>query len=91
MAAPTPSTAYLQHEPLMERIAQLDRHGYLFGQKLAASMSPALHQVVYRELGLKWDQMRLDTADMDLFLRLIQHPKFYGSFFWFFIPYLTSD
>ena len=87
MAAPTPSTACLQHKPLMDRIAQLDRHGYLFGQKLAASMSPALHQVVYRELGLKWDQIRLDTADIDLFLRLIQHPDFYGSFVSIFINY----
>ncbi|KAK3935448.1 hypothetical protein QBC46DRAFT_397481 [Diplogelasinospora grovesii] len=60
-------------------VDRLDRHGYLFGQKLAASMSPLLHSVVYRELGLNWEQIRLDSADMDLFLRLIRHPKFYGA------------
>jgi quinate dehydrogenase len=63
----------------MDQIEKLDRHGYLFGQKLAASMSPLLHATVYRELGLQWEQIRLDSADMDLFLQLIQHPKFYGK------------
>lgn len=72
---------------LASRIDQLDRHGFLFGQKLAASMSPLLHAVVYEGLGLNWEQIRLDSTDMDLFLRLIRHPKFYGtSFFFFFFP-----
>jgi len=62
------------------QIDLLDRHGYLFGQKLAASMSPLLHGTVYRELGLQWEQFRLDSTDMNLFLRLMHHPKFYGSF-----------
>lgn len=61
------------------RVGQLDRHGYLFGQKLTASMSPLLHEIVYRELGLEWEQIRLDSTDMSLFLQLIQHPKFYGE------------
>ncbi|AEO60152.1 hypothetical protein MYCTH_2309055 [Thermothelomyces thermophilus ATCC 42464] len=64
---------------LDSQIAKLDRHGLLFGQKLTASMSPLLHDVVYRELGLNWEQLRLDSTDMDLFLRLIRHPKFYGA------------
>ncbi len=76
MAATSAQSA--QEEPLTARIAQLDKHGYLFGQKLAASMSPGLHQVIYRELGLNWDQIRLDSLDMNLFLRLIRHPDFYG-------------
>jgi quinate dehydrogenase len=65
--------------PFPEKIQCLDRHGYLFGQKLTASMSPLLHDVVYQELGLRWEQMRLDSTDMDLFLRLIRHPKCYGT------------
>ncbi|KAH8906385.1 quinate dehydrogenase [Coniochaeta sp. PMI_546] len=65
--------------PFPEKVSRLDRHGYLFGQKLAASMSPLLHDVVYQELGLRWEQMRLDSTDMDLFLSLIQHPKCYGA------------
>lgn len=63
---------------LDSQIDQLDKHGFLFGQKLAASMSPLLHSVVYKNLGLNWEQIRLDSTDMNLFLRLIQHPKFYG-------------
>jgi quinate dehydrogenase len=60
------------------QIERLDRHGFLFGKKLTASMSPLLHDVVYQGLGLNWEQIRLDSTDMDLFLRLIRHPKFYG-------------
>ncbi|KAK3320160.1 hypothetical protein B0T19DRAFT_282830 [Cercophora scortea] len=76
------SSTHVQHDQessLAARRDLLDRHGYLFGQKLAASMSPLLHEVVYRELGLRWEQMRLDSTDMDLFLRLMHHPKFYGA------------
>ncbi|KAK4153358.1 hypothetical protein C8A00DRAFT_15416 [Chaetomidium leptoderma] len=64
---------------LESRIGHLDKHGFLFGKKLAASMSPLLHQVVYRGLGLHWEQIRLDSTDMDLFLRLIRDPRFYGA------------
>ncbi|KAK4460038.1 hypothetical protein QBC42DRAFT_110897 [Cladorrhinum samala] len=61
------------------RIDQLAKHGFLFGKKIAASMSPLLHSVVYRGLGLDWEQLRFDSDDMDSFLRLIRHPKFYGA------------
>lgn len=73
------TTTVMQDElPLTARIGELDRHGFLFGQKLAASMSPLLHSVVYRELGLRWEQIRLDSTDMGHFLKLMKHPKFYG-------------
>ena len=72
-----------QQQPLgltvESHIDQLDKHGFLFGKKLAASMSPLLHDVVYRGVGLNWEQLRLDSTDMNLFLSLIQHPKFYGT------------
>ncbi|VBB81285.1 Putative quinate dehydrogenase [Podospora comata] len=61
------------------RIQNLTKHGFLFGKKLAASMSPLLHDVVYQGLGLNWGQLRLDSDDMDLFLNLVQDPKFYGA------------
>lgn len=61
-------------------IQHLERHGYLFGLKLANSWSPFLHDVVYKHLGLSWGQFRLDSADMSLFLRLVRHPDFYGTF-----------
>jgi quinate dehydrogenase len=64
---------------IQEETTRLERHGYLFGQKLTNSMSPFLHSVIYEQLGLNWAQVRLDSADMDLFLRLIRHPDFYGT------------
>lgn len=63
---------------LATQISRLDRHSYLFGQKISNSLSPYLHHVVYTHLGLSWGQVRLDSSDMDLFLKLIQHPDFYG-------------
>lgn len=70
---------YTQETPLPQ-VDHLDKHGYLFGQKLTASMSPLLHEVVYKNIGLNWAQVRLDSTDMNLFLKLRQHPKFYGKF-----------
>ncbi|KAI1487377.1 hypothetical protein F5X96DRAFT_687055 [Biscogniauxia mediterranea] len=60
-------------------IEQLDRHGYLFGQKIAASMSPLMHSTIFAELGLKWEQLRLDSADIPRFLELIKDPRCFGS------------
>jgi len=64
---------------LVDEVAPLEKHGFLFGQKLTNSWSPFLHDVIYSHLGLNWGQVRLDSADMDLFLKLIQHPNFYGA------------
>lgn len=61
------------------QVSQLQRHGYLFGKKLTASLSPFLHNVVYQDLGLNWGQVRLDSADIPAFLKLAQHPDFYGK------------
>ncbi|KAF7558752.1 hypothetical protein G7046_g5405 [Stylonectria norvegica] len=60
-------------------VSQLARHGYLFGQRISKSLSPFLHSVIYQGLGLNWGQVRLDSADIAGFLKLIQHPKFYGA------------
>lgn len=60
-------------------IDSVERHGYLFGHPIAHSMSPLLHQTVYDGLGLKWSQFPLDSLDMDLFLRLREDPRFYGT------------
>ncbi|KAI3394604.1 hypothetical protein diail_2527 [Diaporthe ilicicola] len=68
-----------QQSTEVPKVDHLDRHGYLFGQKITASLSPLLHDVVYQEIGLNWAQVRLDSTDMDLFLQLRQHPKFYGA------------
>ncbi|GJN66109.1 quinate dehydrogenase [Purpureocillium lilacinum] len=64
---------------LERETSALDKHGYLFGQKITHSLSPFLHQVIYENLGLRWGQVRLDSCDMQLFLRLVRHPDFYGA------------
>lgn len=67
-----------QLQPSDAVLSQLDRHGYLFGQKITHSWSPYLHGLIYENLGLRWAQLRLDSSDMANFLRLVQHPNFYG-------------
>lgn len=57
----------------------VERHGYLFGHPIAHSMSPIMHQTVYDGLGLRWSQFLLDSIDMELFLRLREDPRFYGT------------
>ncbi|KAH7150264.1 hypothetical protein B0J13DRAFT_549830 [Dactylonectria estremocensis] len=60
-------------------VSQLDRHGYLFGKKLTHSLSPFLHNIIYQELGLRWGQVRLDSADIPAFMELARHRDFYGA------------
>lgn len=62
-----------------EQRQQLDRVGYLFGHPINHSMSPLLHQVIYKDLNLRWAQLPLDSTDMNLFLGLMKDPKFYGA------------
>jgi hypothetical protein len=62
-----------------DQVAGLDRCGYLFGRKIANSLSPYLHGVIYKELGLKWAQIRVDSDDLQMFLKLIRQPQFYGK------------
>jgi quinate dehydrogenase len=74
-------TSYPSGDSLQSnQVSQLERHGYLFGKKLTASLSPFLHNVIYQDLGLNWGQVRLDSADIPGFLKLAQHPDFYGMF-----------
>ncbi|CAK7221636.1 Quinate dehydrogenase [Sporothrix bragantina] len=60
-------------------VGHLDKHGYLFGKKLTASLSPFLHDVVYSNIGINWGQVRYDSADIDTFLQLVRDPQFYGA------------
>ncbi|KAF2863840.1 shikimate/quinate 5-dehydrogenase [Piedraia hortae CBS 480.64] len=60
-------------------VSHLERHCYLFGYPIAHSMSPRLHQSIYDALGLRWGQQYLPSLDMAQFLRLIKHPKCFGS------------
>lgn len=67
-------------DTLLPQVSQTERHGYLFGTPISHSMSPLLHQTVYRGLGLDWAQYPLESRDMNLFLELIKHPQFYGEY-----------
>ncbi|KPM34990.1 Quinate dehydrogenase [Neonectria ditissima] len=60
-------------------VSRLDRHGYLFGKKLTNSLSPYFHHIVYYSLGLRWGQVRLDSADIPGFMELARHRDFYGA------------
>ncbi|KAK7414866.1 Quinate dehydrogenase [Neonectria magnoliae] len=60
-------------------VSRLDRHGYLFGKKLTNSLSPFFHNIIYRDLGLRWGQVRLDSADIPGFMELARHRDFYGA------------
>jgi quinate dehydrogenase len=59
--------------------SHLERVNYLFGNPIAHSLSPLLHQTVYDNLFLKWSQLPLDSTDVPNFLRLTKDPKFYGA------------
>jgi quinate dehydrogenase len=73
------ATVPVDMAPLVSQASQLDRHGYLFGLKISASMSPLLHKTIYQELGLKWEQQLFESSDISEFLELIKDPSFYGE------------
>jgi quinate dehydrogenase len=81
MAAPTETltSASTVDAAVVAETSHLERHGYLFGKKLTHSWSPFLHGVIYEDLGLNWGQVRLDSEDIPLFLKLTQHPQCYGK------------
>ncbi|KAI6321190.1 Quinate dehydrogenase [Pyricularia oryzae] len=78
------ATATTTEQPLLDAdlaasVASVDRHGYLFGQKITHSLSPLFHSTIYQELGLRWEQFRLDSSDVSRFLQLMRDPRFYGA------------
>ena len=60
-------------------IDHLDGHGYLFGYPVAHSMSPLLHQTIFKALQLNWDYFLLPSTDIDQFLRLVRDSRCYGK------------
>lgn len=57
----------------------VDRHGYLFGQKIAKSYSPLIHGTIHRDLGLRWELRLLDSTDIAEFLELLRDPACFGK------------
>ncbi|KAJ5767418.1 uncharacterized protein N7511_005034 [Penicillium nucicola] len=64
--------------PTKDEIA-LERTVYLFGQPIAHSVSPFFHNTIFRNVGLPWRYIRLDSKDPeDLFL-LMHRDDFIGA------------
>jgi quinate dehydrogenase len=55
------------------------RVGYLFGHPIAHSLSPVVHQLVYKHLSLPYTYTLYESTSMPSFLRLTQDPQFYGA------------
>ncbi|KAI1324678.1 quinate dehydrogenase [Xylariaceae sp. FL0255] len=66
-------------ENVKDANTKVECHGYLFGQKIAASMSPQFHRAIFDELRWPWEQRRLDSANIPAFLELMQDPKCFGA------------
>lgn len=60
-------------------VAELNGVGYLFGYPIAHSMSPLLHQTVYKTLQLRRAQIPFPSSDVSQFLPLLRDPKFFGE------------
>jgi quinate dehydrogenase len=60
-------------------VDHLESFGFLFGYPIAHSLSPLLHQTIYRNLGLNWDYFPLPSTDVKSFLELVRDPRCYGE------------
>jgi quinate dehydrogenase len=60
-------------------VDHLEKFGFLFGYPIAHSLSPLLHQTIYRNLGLNWDYFPLPSTDVKSFLELVRDPRCYGE------------
>ncbi|CAG8195150.1 unnamed protein product [Penicillium olsonii] len=52
---------------------------YLFGQPIAHSVSPVFHNAIFRNLGLPWRYIRLDSKDPDDLAWLMHREDFIGA------------
>ena len=59
--------------------SHLDGYGVLFGYPIAHSLSPLLHQTIFKSLGLNRDYFLLPSTDIKQFLRLVRGSKCYGK------------
>jgi quinate dehydrogenase len=53
--------------------------GYLFGHPIAHSLSPILHQLVYKHLSLPYTYTLYESTSIPAFLALTRAPDFYGA------------
>ena len=53
--------------------------GYLFGYPIAHSLSPIVHQLVYKHLSVPYTYTLYESTDVQSFLRLTSAPDFYGA------------
>ena len=55
------------------------RFGCLFGYPLAHTLSPLLHNTIFRDLGIDWSYETFESRNIDAFLRLLKDSNCYGS------------
>jgi quinate dehydrogenase len=55
------------------------RVGYLFGYPIKHSLSPIVHQLVYKHLSLDYTYTLYESTNINSFLHLTQAPNFYGA------------
>lgn len=60
-------------------LSQVEKFGFLFGYPISHSLSPLMHQTVYDNLGIKWQQFFLESTDVPQFLELMRRPDFLGK------------
>ena len=61
------------------RTDHLDGFGVLCGYPIAHSLSPLLHQTIFKYLGLNSDYFLHPSTDLESFLKLVRQPKSYGK------------
>ncbi|KAF3394554.1 hypothetical protein F1880_004821 [Penicillium rolfsii] len=59
--------------------SSLERTLYLFGQPVAHSASPSFHNTIFRELGIPWRYIRLDSKDTEDLAWLMRRDDFIGA------------
>lgn len=59
--------------------SSMERTLYLFGQPIAHSASPSFHNTIFRELGLPWRYIRLDSKDTEDLAWLMRRDDFIGA------------
>ncbi|KAJ5689458.1 hypothetical protein N7462_003850 [Penicillium macrosclerotiorum] len=64
--------------PANNKVAR-ERTVYLFGQPIAHSLSPTFHNIIFRNVGLPWRYIRLDSTDVEDLMWLMHRDDFIGA------------
>lgn len=79
IALEEPNSLMTIHPSHDAQVAALDRVSYLFGTPIAHSLSPLIHQAVYKKLQLNWAYFLHESNSIPSFLELTRDQKFFGA------------